>query len=78
MDKAPVDYHDIEAHHDFTFDKEYRLGLIENGIFNFPLPIKQGSISFAHSVQDIEETIEKTKLVVYALVEKRSRIASRN
>lgn len=75
MDHAPVDFHDIAVHHDFTFDKEYRLGLIENGIFNFPLPIKQGSISFAHSVQDIEETIEKTKLVVHALVEKRSRIA---
>lgn len=78
MNHAPVDFHDIAVHHDFTFDKEYRLGLIENGIFNFPLPIKQGSISFAHSVQDIEETIEKTKLVVHALVEKRSGIASRN
>lgn len=67
MDHAPVDFHDIAVHNDFTFDKEYRLGLIENGIFNFPLPIKQGSISFAHSVQDIEETLEKTKLVVHAL-----------
>ena len=76
MDHAPVDFHDIAAHHDFVFDKEYRLGLIEKGIFNFPLPIKQGSISFAHTVQDIEETIEKIRLVVHALVEKRSRIAS--
>ena len=67
MDHAPVDFHDIAVHNDFTFDKGYRLGLIENGIFNFPLPIKQGSISFAHSVQDIEETLEKTKLVVHAL-----------
>lgn len=78
MDHAPVDFHDIALHHDFTFDKEYRLGLIETGIFNFPLPIKQGSISFAHSVQDIEETIEKTRLVVHALAEKRSGIASGN
>ena len=78
MDHAPVDFHDIAVHHDFTFDKEYRLGLIENGIFNFPLPIKQGSISFAHNVQDIEETIEKTKLVVHSLIEKRSGIASGN
>jgi len=67
MDHAPVDFHDIAVNNDFTFDKEYRLGLIENGIFNFPLPIKQGSISFAHSVQDIEETLEKTKLVVHTL-----------
>jgi glutamate-1-semialdehyde 2,1-aminomutase len=70
MDHAPVDFHDIAVNHDFTFDKEYRLRLIENGIFNFPLPIKQGSISFAHTVQDIEETIEKTRLVVHALLDK--------
>ncbi|MET6996007.1 aspartate aminotransferase family protein [Chitinophaga defluvii] len=67
MDHAPVDFHDIMAHHDFAFDKAYRLGLIEKGIFNFPLPIKQGSISFAHSVEDIETTIEKTRAVVRAL-----------
>lgn len=67
MDHAPVDFHDIAVHHDFAYDRAYRLGLIESGIFNFPLPIKQGSISFAHSVQDIEETIEKTRLVVHAL-----------
>jgi glutamate-1-semialdehyde 2,1-aminomutase len=70
MDDAPVDFHDIAAHHDFTFDKEYRLGLIDRGVFNFPLPVKQGSISFAHSVQDIEETLEKTKLVVSTLIQK--------
>lgn len=64
MDHAPVDYHDISKHHDFTFDKNYRLKLIEQGIFNFPLPIKQGSISFAHSVKDIEETLAKTKIIV--------------
>lgn len=67
MDHAPVDFHDIAVHHDFTFDKEYRLELIKNGIFNFPLPIKQGSISFAHSLHDIEETIDKTRHVVRAL-----------
>ena len=56
MDHAPVDFHDIAQNHDFSFDKEYRLKLIEANIFNFPLPTKQGSISFAHTVQDIEET----------------------
>lgn len=64
MDHAPVDFHDIMNHHDFEFDKAYRLKLIEQGIFNFPLPIKQGSISFAHGIADIEETIEKTRTVV--------------
>lgn len=69
MDHPPVDFHDIAVHHDFAFDKEYRRRLIENGIFNFPLPIKQGSISFAHSIEDIEKTLEKTKRVTRQLFE---------
>lgn len=64
MDHAPADYHDVATHHDFSYDKAYRLRLIEEGVFNFPLPIKQGSISFAHTVSDIEETLDKTKKVV--------------
>jgi glutamate-1-semialdehyde 2,1-aminomutase len=70
MDHAPVDFHDIAEHHDFALDKTYRVKLIEKGIFNFPLPIKQGSISFAHSVQDIEETLERTEDVVNHLFKK--------
>ena len=69
-----MDFHDIAIHHDFAYDKLYRLGLIEMGIYNFPLPIKQGSISFAHSVEDIEETIKKTEVVVRDLVGRRSGI----
>jgi glutamate-1-semialdehyde 2,1-aminomutase len=63
MDHSPRDYHDLASHHDFAVDKEYRLQLIQNGIFNFPLPCKQGSISFAHSERDIEETLAKTERV---------------
>jgi glutamate-1-semialdehyde 2,1-aminomutase len=72
MDHAPVDFHDVAVNNDFAFDKEYRVKLIEKGIFNFPLPIKQGSISFAHSVQDISETLEKTQSVVKELFATRS------
>ena len=71
MDHAPRDFHDIAMHNDFVMDKKYRLMLIENGIFNFPLPVKQGSISFAHSIGDIEMTIEKTKSVIEKLVKKK-------
>src|SRR5690606_8558555 len=58
MDHAPADYHDISNNHDFELDKQYRYNLIQEGIFNFPLPIKQGSLSFAHTVEDVEVTIE--------------------
>lgn len=68
MDHAPVDFHDIVMNNNFALDKEYRLKLIEKGIFNFPLPIKQGSISFAHSIEDIDETLEKTQTVVSDLL----------
>lgn len=61
MDHAPVDFHDILSNNNFALDKAYRLKLIEKGIFNFPLPIKQGSISYAHTTKDIEETLDKTK-----------------
>lgn len=67
MDHAPVDYHDIMSSNNFELDKKYRIKLIENGIFNFPLPIKQGSISFAHTINDITETLEKTEAVVKGL-----------
>lgn len=67
MDHAPVDFHDIMDHHDFGLDKNYRFRLIERGIFNFPLPVKQGSISFAHTEQDIDETIEKVGDVFNAI-----------
>ncbi|WP_437920086.1 aspartate aminotransferase family protein [Sphingobacterium sp. LRF_L2] len=61
MDHQPVDFHDILANHDFEFDVKYRKKLIEKGIFNFPAAIKQGSISFAHTEEDIAVTLEKTK-----------------
>ncbi|MEZ4969705.1 MAG: aminotransferase class III-fold pyridoxal phosphate-dependent enzyme [Flavobacteriaceae bacterium] len=70
MDHAPVDFHDILENHNFDLDKKYRLKLIENNIFNFPLPIKQGSISFAHSLEDIEKTLDITNKVVHGLFEK--------
>ena len=63
MDHAPQDFHDLALHHDFDFDKRYRSRLVEAGVFQFPLPIKQGSISFAHTQRDIEETLAKTAKV---------------
>lgn len=67
MDHGPLDFHDILSNHDFTFDKAYRLGLIEHGVYHFPMPIKQGSISFAHTVADIEQTLSATEKVLLDL-----------
>jgi glutamate-1-semialdehyde 2,1-aminomutase len=73
MDHAPVDFHDILTNHDFPLDKMYRLELIKRGIYNFPLPTKQGSISYAHTMLDIEETLTKTAEVVSELSEQGGR-----
>src|SRR5690606_26265689 len=77
MEHAPQDFHDILSHHNFALDRKYRLGLIENGIFNFPLPIKQGSISFSHSMADIEETLDKTSHVAKAIMNKKLSVQSK-
>jgi len=67
MDHAPVDWHDIVAHHDFDYDKRYRRALIERGIYHFPLPCKQGSVSAAHTDADIDHTLSVTRDVMEVL-----------
>lgn len=67
MDHAPRDWLDIALHHDMALDKRYRDRLIEEGVFHFPTPTKQGSISFAHTEADIDETLEITERVVRGL-----------
>ena len=66
-DHVPVDYHDLTQSHNFELDKRYRRALIDNGVYYFPIPTKQGSISAAHSDVDIAKTLEITKSVVSAL-----------
>ena len=56
----PSDWWDILENHDAAFDIRYRRALIERGIYHFPVIVKQGSISFAHSEADIAKTLEAT------------------
>jgi glutamate-1-semialdehyde 2,1-aminomutase len=67
MDHAPRSWHDIAEHHDMDLDLRYRRELIEQGIYHFPLPTKQGSISAAHTEADIDQTLEATRAVVQGL-----------
>jgi glutamate-1-semialdehyde 2,1-aminomutase len=67
MDHVPVDVHDLLAHHDFERDRRYRRGLIEAGIYHFPLPCKQGALSSAHSEADVDRTLEVTREVLARL-----------
>lgn len=58
MDHAPVDFHDLAKHNDAAFDLRWRRALIGQGIYQFPVPSKQASVSFAHSEADITRTLE--------------------
>jgi len=64
MEHAPESWHDIAFHCDMARDLRYRKALIELGVFHFPLPTKQGSIMFAHTEQDIDETLQVTEKVL--------------
>ena len=61
MDHYPQDWHDLAAHHNFSFDENLRRNLIEVGIYFFPIAAKQCSISFAHTTADIEVTLQQIK-----------------
>jgi glutamate-1-semialdehyde 2,1-aminomutase len=58
MDHAPIDWHDLAAHHDMAEDVRLRRTLIERGVYVFPVPTKQLSISAAHTESDIDQTLE--------------------
>jgi glutamate-1-semialdehyde 2,1-aminomutase len=47
-----------------------RLGLVERGVYFFPVPTKQCSISFAHTTEDIEVTLQKFEDVLHSRVGK--------
>ncbi len=61
---APRDVHDILYNHDFKRDLAYRLALVERGIYQIPVPCKQGSISYAHTEADIDKTLDITHDIV--------------
>ena len=64
MDHPPSSWRDIAMNNDMERDILYRKSLIENGVFHFPVVTKQGSISFAHTETDIDETLEITDRLV--------------
>jgi glutamate-1-semialdehyde 2,1-aminomutase len=69
MDHAPVDWHDIAENHDMVKDVRYRKALIERGIYHFPMATKQGSISDAHTMDDIAETLKATEAVLAEIID---------
>ncbi len=67
MDHAPRDWHDILEHHDFDLDARLRHAFIQQGVYAFPLPCKQWSVSAAHSDADIDATLQAAHRAVASL-----------
>lgn len=63
-EKAPSDLHDILQNADTTFDLKYRRALIEKGVYHIPIACKQGSVSTAHTEDDIYKTLQLTREVL--------------
>jgi glutamate-1-semialdehyde 2,1-aminomutase len=59
MNHCPKDWHDLAASHDFDFDLRLRKKLVDRGVYFFPNAAKQCSICFAHTLADIEATLEQ-------------------
>jgi glutamate-1-semialdehyde 2,1-aminomutase len=58
MSEPPTNWWQLVTTHDFPRDARVRKALIERGIYYFPTPTKQGSVSFAHTEADIDRTVE--------------------
>jgi glutamate-1-semialdehyde 2,1-aminomutase len=58
MAQAPRNWWELVTEHDFDFDGRLRRALVARGVYYFPNPIKQGSVSFAHSDDDIDATLD--------------------
>lgn len=65
--EQPFDFHDVIANHDFEFDLKFRKQLIKNGIYHIPVACKQGSVSYAHTEDDIYRTLEATQEVLKSI-----------
>lgn len=66
-DHAPADWWDLLHSHDFAFDLRYRRALIARGVYHFPVAAKQGSVSFAHSTDDVDATLAATHHALRAI-----------
>jgi glutamate-1-semialdehyde 2,1-aminomutase len=64
---APRLWHDLAAHHDFAQDLAQRRALVAEGVYLLPLACKQGSISLAHSREDVDVTLERTDAALRGL-----------
>jgi glutamate-1-semialdehyde 2,1-aminomutase len=67
MEHEPQDMHDILNGHNFELDVRYRKALIRAGVYHIPTPAKQGSVSWAHTNEDVARTLDVTRRILKEL-----------
>ena len=67
MDHLPMDWHDLAGHNDSALDGLLRKELLESGVYFFQLPMKQCSLSSAHTREDVEATLVAVEKALAAL-----------
>lgn len=67
MDHLPVDWHDLIANNDVKTDGAMRRKLLEHGVYYFQQPMKQCSISAAHTMNDVQHTVQAVEKSLVAL-----------
>jgi glutamate-1-semialdehyde 2,1-aminomutase len=67
MDHLPLDWHDLVEHNDSALDGLLRKGLLESGVYYFQLPMKQCSLSAAHTGEDVDVTLKAVEKSLAAL-----------
>ena len=58
MNHLPVDWHDLASQHDTQMDMRVRRSLLNGGVYFFQLPMKQCSLSAAHTADDVAFTLD--------------------
>jgi len=64
MDHCPKDWHDLAANNNFDLDRRMRRELIPRGVYFFPVATKQCSISFAHTAEDVDQTLQQVEMAM--------------
>jgi glutamate-1-semialdehyde 2,1-aminomutase len=68
MDHLPVDWHDVVTHHDAELDGLMRKKLLDSGVYFFQLPMKQCSLSAAHTEADVDTTLAAVQEVFSSIL----------
>lgn len=67
MDHLPADWHDLAGNNDAAIDGLLRRELLEHGVYYFQLPMKQCSLSAAHTMEDVHHTLRAVEKSLVAI-----------